>query len=85
MMRILSVGSVCGAMLLAACGGPEENAADARAERVEEIGEQQAEALEKAAEATDAQQTTFEDQAEAVEENAERRADEIRAAADKAN
>lgn len=82
MIRILSVvAAACGALMLTACGGPEQDAANARADHVEQLGEQQADALEKAAEATDAQQNTFEKQADAVEENAEKRAEEIRDAA----
>jgi len=82
MIRILSVvAAACGALMLTACGGPEKEAADARADHVEKLGEQQADALEKAAEATDAQQNTFEKQADAVEQNAEKRAEEIRDAA----
>jgi hypothetical protein len=81
MIRILPAGAACGALLLGACGGPQEKAAEARADHVEQIGEQQADALEKAAKATDAQQSTFEKQADAVEDNAEARADEIRKAA----
>lgn len=73
MIRILSVAAAaCGALMLTACGGPEKDAADARADHVEKLGEQQAAAL---------QQNTFEKQAEAVEENAEKRAEEIRDAA----
>ena len=79
MIRILSVAAVAfGALMLTACGGPEKEAANARADHVEQLGDQQADALEKAAEATDAQQNTFEKQADAVEDNAEKRADEIR-------
>lgn len=82
MIRILSVAAAgCAALMLAACGGPEQDAANARADHVEKLGEQQADALQKAAEATDAQQTTFEKQADAVEENAQKRAEEIRDAA----
>ncbi len=81
MIRILSVAAACSALMLTACGGPEKKAADARAEHVEQLGEQQADALENAAKATDAQQSTYEKQADAVEDNAEARADEIRKAA----
>jgi hypothetical protein len=81
MIRILPVGAACAALLLGACGGPEEKAADQKADAVEKIGEQQADALQNAAKATDAQQGTFEKQADAVEDNAQARADEIRKAA----
>lgn len=85
MIRILSVGAACGALLLTACNNPQEKAADQKAENVEKLGEAQADALKQAAEATDAQQGTFEKQADAVKDNADDRADEIRKAADKAN
>ncbi len=81
MIRILSVGAACAALLLGACGGPEEKAAEQHADTVEKIGEVQADALKEAAKATDAQQGTFEKQADAVEDNAQARADEIRKAA----
>ena len=50
MIRILSVAAAgCAALMLAACGGPEQDAANARADHVEKLGEQQADALQKAA------------------------------------
>ena len=85
MIRILTAGAVCGALLLGACSGPEQKAADQKAESVEKMGEAQADALKDAAKATDAQQGTFEKQADAVKDNAEDRADEIRKSADKAH
>lgn len=80
MIRLLSVAA-CSALMLTACSGPEQKAANAQADHVEKLGEQQADALKNAAKATDAQQSTFEQQADAVEDNAEKRADEIRKAA----
>jgi hypothetical protein len=81
MIRTLSVAAACGALLLGACGSPEEKAAGQRADTVEKIGEVQADALKEAAKATDAQQSTFEKQADAVRDNARARGDEIRKAA----
>ena len=51
MIRILSVAAAgCAALMLAACGGPEQDAANARADHVEKLGEQQADAVEDNAE-----------------------------------
>lgn len=72
-------------LALAACSGPEEDAAHARANAVDAAGERQADALERQAAATsnEAEETALNKQADAVENAADAKSDAMHRQVDK--
>ena len=72
-------------VVLAACSGPEEDAAHDRANAVDAAGERQADALERQAAATgdEAQEKALNEQANAVENAADKQSDAMHRQVDK--
>jgi len=84
-MRLLVPTLLASALVVAACSGPEEDAAHDQADAVDAAGERQADALERQAAATsnEAREKALNEQADAVENAADAQSDAMHRQVDK--